>query len=565
MNNTSSRDGDELRTTDFASQGPPALSRRSALRLFASGAGVAFLAACSAIQPAAPTVQPAPPPAPTGPTPAAAVATVAAVTKPVAQPKSGGTLRIGIPADLVTTDGNFRDVNAYDTFWQLFDRLTAYDDKLQPQPMLAESWDVTDDLKQFKVNLRKNVQWHTGRELTSDDVKYSILRVRDPKAGGGNFINQSNWYTSIDTPDKYTVILKSDQPRPATFDFFEYFNILDRTSVEGPDAKTKAVGTGPLALVEWAQGDHLTFARNPNYWQTGRPYIDGMVATIVGDSAARVVQLESGVQDLIMTPPWGDLARLQKDAKYQAITNPLSGSFYVAHINTTLPPTDNKLVRQALSFAMDRKRFAQTVIYGFVQPEVLLWKPSSPAFDASKNEAYPFDLDKARALIKQSGLSNIEMDYLVSPVYAELYDFGQIYQADLATIGVKLNVRRLDLPAWFDLNNNVKYVGLTTSVGPFGNLEPVTNFTASGIYKPVGNDTGFKNDRYAQLVTQVGGEPDAAKRKQMYGQLNDILVDEVFAIAIASGSPRLVARAGVKGIGYTMHEAFKWSDVWLDA
>ena len=203
-----------------------------------------------------------------------------------------------------------------------------------------------------------------------------------------------------------------------------------------------------------------------------------------------------------MTPPWGDLARLQKDAKYQAITNPLSGAFYVAHINTTLPPTDNKLLRQALNFAMDRKRFAQTVIYGFVQPEVLLWKPSSPAFDASKNEAYSFDLDKARALIKQSGLTNIEMDYLVSPVYAELYDFGLILQANLAAVGVKLNVKRIDLPAWFDMNNNVKYTGLTVSVGPFGNLEPVTNFTASGIYKPVGNDTGFKNERYAQASSR---------------------------------------------------------------
>jgi ABC-type transport system substrate-binding protein len=110
-------------------------------------------------------------------------------------------------------------------------------------------------------------------------------------------------------------------------------------------------------------------------------HIDGMFATIRGDYAARVVQFESRAQDGIMTPPLGGLARLQKDATYQVITNPLSGAFYVAHNNTTLPPTDNKTLRLALNFAMNRKRFAETVMYGFVQPEVLLWKPTSPAFD----------------------------------------------------------------------------------------------------------------------------------------------------------------------------------------
>ena len=130
-------------------------SRRVALRMFVSGTGAALLAACSTpapqVAPTAPASAPKPAAAPTQP--AASQATVSSVSKPVAQPKSGGTLRVATPADLVTTDGNFRDVNAYDTFWQLFDRLTAYDDKLQPQPMLAESWDVSGDLKQFKAEL----------------------------------------------------------------------------------------------------------------------------------------------------------------------------------------------------------------------------------------------------------------------------------------------------------------------------------------------------------------------------------------------------------------------------
>jgi peptide/nickel transport system substrate-binding protein len=118
------------------------------------------------------------------------------------------------------------------------------------------------------------VQWHSGREFTSDDVKYNVLRVRDAKLQIPTLRNQSNWFTSIDTPDKYTVVLTSDLPRPAIFDFFELFNQVDKDTMEGPNAKTASIGTGPFKFVEWVQGDHLTFDRNPNYWQTGRPYVD---------------------------------------------------------------------------------------------------------------------------------------------------------------------------------------------------------------------------------------------------------------------------------------------------
>jgi peptide/nickel transport system substrate-binding protein len=112
-------------------------------------------------------------------------------------------------------------------------RLITYDDKLVPQPQLAESWDFSTDAKQLKLNLRKGVQFHTGREFTSNDVKYNLLRVRDVKIAAGTFTNQSKWFTTIDTPDKYTVLLSSDQPRPLVFDFLEYSTWWTRSRWSG--------------------------------------------------------------------------------------------------------------------------------------------------------------------------------------------------------------------------------------------------------------------------------------------------------------------------------------------
>ena len=114
-----------------------------------------------------------------------------------------------------------------------FDRLVAYDVKATPQPMLAESWDVAPDFKQVKLNLRKGVQWHSGREFTSDDVKWNLLRGQDPKAATGSYVNQAKWFPTIDTPDKYTAILKSDVSRPAIFDYFNVLNMVDQVTLGG--------------------------------------------------------------------------------------------------------------------------------------------------------------------------------------------------------------------------------------------------------------------------------------------------------------------------------------------
>ena len=90
--------------------------------------------------------------------------------------------------------------------------------------MLTESWDLSSDFTQVKFNLRKGVQFHSGREFTSDDVKYNLMHVRDPKVGAGSLVAFSKWWT-IDTPDKYTIVLKSDAPRPLLWDYLEYLNI----------------------------------------------------------------------------------------------------------------------------------------------------------------------------------------------------------------------------------------------------------------------------------------------------------------------------------------------------
>jgi peptide/nickel transport system substrate-binding protein len=551
----------------------PALSRRAALKLLASGAGLSVLAACS---PSLPTPPPAPDAparsAPTlGSTPqvqANPAATTQAQPKPAAttqaQPKLGGTLRFATGTEPANFDVHQVAAAQFDGLFQVFDMLIAYDGDLTAKPRLAESWDVSPDYRQFKFNLRKGVQFHSGREFTSDDVQWNLLRVRDPKANSP-FSIFSNWINSIETPDKSTVILKTDQPRPPLFDMLAWLCMMDRDQLEGPDAATKAIGTGPFKLAEYRQGQSLRLVKNASYWESGKPYLDELNFTYTPDRQAALVQLEAGSIDVLVFPPFRDAVRLQQDPKYRVLSNAAtSGQAQVVFINTTLPPGDSKNVRQAINFAIDRQRIADTVFLNQNgPPRDLPWPAHSPAYDAAKNSFYTFDLDKARSLLKESGVDALEMDSTFRSNNEEAEPISQIIQADLAKIGVKVNIRKLDPGAYLAAVRPPTYRGISPGLGGYGAMDPVSHFTFSPYFGVNAQLTGFKSDTLSQLVNQTATEPDSAKRKQLYAQLNDVFLDESVAMILSANASRIVARAAVQDIRWRFNEVPVWAETWL--
>jgi peptide/nickel transport system substrate-binding protein len=553
----------------------PGLSRRAALRLLGASAGVALLAACTpAPQVAAPTSAPpaaAPTPA-SAATPAAGSAATVSVAAPTpaagnaAQPRRGGTARYSIQADLSSIDGHVRTPGAVDSLWLAFDRLTTYDEKLVPQPMLAESWDLSPDYKQVTFKLRKSVTFHSGREFTSDDVKWNLLRVRRPDAASGQYAAQSNWFTTIDTPDKYTVVLKSDSSRPALFDLFENLNMLDQESIDieaGPK-QTKAVGTGPFVFKEWVQGDHLTFERNPNYWQNGKPYLDAIQPN-VRDIQAATLQLEAGALDLIRNPLVDDTARLEQDSRFTKILHPNPGTFFEYGLDCSKPPLDNKLVRQALNYALNRDRLV-SLYKGNVTVGALPWGPSSPAFDAAKNKSYAFDLDKAKSLLQQAGVSGLELEnIIIKGSYPVQETFLQVYQADLASIGVKMTPKLVDAATWLDQANNVKYTGMWASGDNYANLNPGSLFAVSPGWRVFPNNDGFKDPRWAELVAAANSEVDPQRQKQLFSDINDYIVDQCFTYAVSNNPVWWIASSKFHGLTPTLHQGFLWTDAYLDA
>ena len=579
------------------------VSRRTLLGLMLSASGAALLAACTPQAPAQPTAAPARPADPAkpaeaakpveAPKPAAPAATAAPaaaapakpaeapkpaeaakpagqVAKPGETPKSGGTLRWGMVGDIVTTDGVLWSPAANETTGQTCDTLVTYDDALKPVGRLAESWDLSADNTKIKINLRKGVQFHSGRELTSDDVEYNLLRVRDPKNGFAAIVGPgSAWWTGIEKPDKYTIILTSEKPRPGVFDFLNYLRIQDKDVRDGPDGNTRVAGTGPFKWVEWVPGQSIQMVKHPNYWESGRPYIDEYKITIFRDQQSMVAALEAGSIDVAALAPVPDAARLKDNAQVQIIETHDIGQFFYASLNVGHPPMENKLLRQAIAWSIDRKRFTEQIMKGFVgEPRNLPWADISPAYDKAKNSTYGFDLDKAKALLAQSGVSNVEFDinWALAGFQAEYAAIAQVIQSDLAKIGIKTNLKPTDPAAFASTGAGQKptYNGMRLSAGAFAQLgEAASEFALSRVMGYASNQSSYYDPKFEELVMNASTEPDAAKRKTIYNQINDYLLDAAYCLVFSAYSNIMAARANVRGLRWEPSTAVTVRDMWL--
>lgn len=546
------------------------LSRRAALRLVFSSASAALLAACAgAATPAAPTSAPAPAASKPTQAPIAAVATITSATPtPVgagsSQVKSGGTIRVGMVGDITGLDPFIWSPNNSNTVGQVHDQLITYDEKFAPIPRLAESWELSSDNKQVKFNLRKGVQYHNGRELTSDDVKYSLLKAQDPKTLNRATVGPgAAYWNGIETPDKYTVVLSSDVPRPGAFDSILYLRILDKELSEGPDAATTMNGTGPFKFVEWSSGDHVILAKNPNYWESGLPYLDQVFIEVYNDQPAMVVALESGAIDMAFAPPIQDAVRLKADPKWNIYNNAELGQYFYLQLHTGKPPTDNKIFRRAIAYAIDRQRFTDAIMKGFAGiPKDLPWPTASAAYEPDKNNLYSLDLEKARAMVAQSGVTDPQFDlaYPLASFAGEYAQLAQVIQSDLAQIGVNVTLKPTEIAAFTQqgIGVNPPYTGGRLSASAFTNVsEPTSHFILSATFGSAINQSAFYDDAYKALIASTAGEPDPAKRKQGYSKINDYLLDQAYCLVV-SGYPNILAQApNVRDLGY--YPVLQWT------
>jgi peptide/nickel transport system substrate-binding protein len=538
------------------------LSRRTMLRMLA-GSTLGLLA-CSA-----PAPSPAAAPTSAAARPASGLATpvvvgtpAAAPGKPTLQPKTGGTLRIARQGDYANNYYPWQSAAAAGlTIVTAYERLIRYDANMQPQMWLAENVELSTDARQLKISLRKGVQFHNGKELTADDVIYSLKKVRDPLTNATQHAALSNWFGSWETPDKYTVILKSDKPRAGALDLLEYLLIADEATLESPGGDQKINGTGPWTLADRKIGVSWDFVKSKNYWRSGRPYLDGFHIDLYDDAQAKTVAFESGAADIIEGASLRDVARYEREQKYGLVGLP--GFLYLLAVNVSKPPFDKKAARQALHYAVDRQRMIDTVFAGKGEPRNLPWGSASEAFEPAKAGATPFDLDKARSLLAQAGVTSANIEIISNAPLVEVGALTQILQSDFAKIGLNATLKPLETAAWGAAGLAREFSGINAALTSFINIRPTTLPYTSAFFLVKDNRSGWENPDYVRLVEEAGTEPDLTKRKQVLSQLNDLLLDEAPVIYIGAANTYLVGQPNVHDFLRDNNYGMVLHDTWI--
>jgi peptide/nickel transport system substrate-binding protein len=551
------------------------LTRRDVLKAGGVAAGLGLLAACSPAAAPSPTAAPkaaeptkAPAiPAPASastPAPAAPAATQApaAATK-AAGPKKGGTFTLARTMSIQDFNPMRTVIGHYAFMRAFYNTLVNYDQNLQPQPELAEKWDISPDGKTVTLQLRQGVKFHSGREFTSADVKATY----DFAANDESVTMRSMFKTikGVETPDKYTVALKFDAVYPGVFDLLGMMYIIDKDTVK--DIAKTAIGTGPFKMDKYIPSDRVELVPFADYWDKGKPYLDRYVIRDIPDLASLAINLESGAVDAIWQPNNSDYTRLQgQPGKFVTDIGAPGPTLYDIALNVTVKPLDNKLVRQAIAWSVDRARFCKTILQGMVEPTCLMWAKHSWAYQKDLEGKVGYDLDKAAALLKQSGVGSFDMELMTASKRGLGYgELAQILQADLKKIGINAKVNDVELAVYETRSTKGDIVAMVHTYGR-ANRDPGTLVTGAKAWvnEKEGNWTHWNNAAWDALRTDLNSTLDQTKRLATARKIQEMALDECFTIVVAPQQRTWVYGNYVKGFGYDLENAPIMANFWLD-
>jgi peptide/nickel transport system substrate-binding protein len=425
---------------------------------------LAMVVAC-ARAPEAPPTQPAPTAAPkpaatSVPAAAAAPTTAAAATSaPAAAPataaKTGGELVIGKDQEAPGLDPAKNPAQAaIRVFDLMYSRLTRLDAQMRPQPDLAEKWDISPDGKTYTFHLRQGVKFHgsNGRELTSADVKYTYERIINPETASiaKSFFDPID---HIDAPDPYTVTVVLKEPNTpflvntaATWAGIVAKEVVDANN---GDLNKVDAGSGPFMLQEWTPDTRTVLVRNPNYYIPGQPSVDKITFQIMPDENARIAALRTGnIQFTVLSAAGYDT--LKSDSSVKAVEGPTLSYAYLG-MNVGRAPFDKPEVRQAISYAVDRNEIINSVFRGHARATGPV--PSAMAdwaIDVSSIDTYTPNLDKAKQLMADAGVSDVKTTMIAMSTLSYQVDAAQVIRSQLLKIGIDAEVEPQEVGVYVD-------------------------------------------------------------------------------------------------------------------
>ncbi len=449
-----------------------------------------------------------------------------------AQALKSGKLRVAVLADMVNFDPAQFSSQNFPLIKTLYDSLIEYTPEGKAIPSLASAWTLGAGNNSVTLTLRRDVSFHSGNPFNADAVAATLKKAADPKLGK-NLYSTMAVVKDWTVVDPYTIRLNFTGPVPdkQITDLLQFISPIDPAGIETVEAKP--AGTGAYMLAERVLGQRVRMVANPKYWRAKEPLMSEVTLTFFSDNDSASAALESGAVDMIYGGDSRSALRL-RSAGYQLIQGP-GPLVQVFRINTTQGPFKNEKFRQAFNYLMDRKAILQVGYAGLGEVTALPWAPASPAADKSYDTKYEFNLDKGRALLKESGLSQAEMQdwkLLVNGGSQDATAISQVVQATLAKVGLKVD---LEVMGTSEFTTSMLGGKFSAMFGGIGNIQKFpTRVATNSIYRTAKNPVLGDPHPFPAYVAAIdrinktfGSD---AEVKAAYDNLNKVLVESAFAI-----------------------------------
>jgi peptide/nickel transport system substrate-binding protein len=476
------------------------------------------------------------------------------------EPVTGGTLEVGLEAETnswLPGDGAFSNPGTA-VAYALYDPLMKRTEDGELKPYLAESMEPNEDLTEWTLKLRPDVQFHDGTPLNAQALKtiwdeYLTVPTSNVVATLAG--------ASLEVVDDLTVRYVLDEPNAAFPDLLTGspgWPFSPTAAAEfGPDAGANPVGTGPFKFVSWQRDSALELERNENYWQDGLPYLDGITFRPIPDEDTRLASLQSGDIQAMQSLRQGTIARareLDGVDNYEYLGNNSGGSI----INTTKPPFDDVRVRQALAYSIDQPALIDIIGGTGLTPDASQYfSPDSPFYSEEAAEAFPaYDLERAQELydeyINDPARSDgqpvgTDLGFTYNcPPDPSLNELSQLYQSFWSTLGIDVELNTVEQAAHVQNGIAKDYDVQCWRVG--SEADPYVTLSQAFTPGPL-NFTGYTSDTIDENLEILRTTTDLAERQAAVEEISLDIAENVPNLFTGYTLTDIAVQEQVKNVG----------------
>ncbi|MBA7513195.1 Glutathione-binding protein GsiB [subsurface metagenome] len=503
----------------------------------------------------------------------------------MAEPKEGGSIIFAqSKAPRAIDPNNFMfDRHSIALGAAIFDRMLYYDSVTgEVLPGLCKEWSESEDGLEYILVMQEGINFHDGTPLNAEAVKFTLDRIMEWENGAKYRLGD---YDHSEVLDEYTLKIIFSAPLPS---FIMELAADAGLSPVSPSAVRKygneefekyLVGCGPFMVKEYVLRDHITIIKNPDYnWASsymqhqGLAYLDEISVNFIVEPGTRIAALETDTVQLINYAPSQELARLDADPKYEVVAGTIKGHPTCFQINVSSPPTDDKRVRQAMGWSLDRNEIVDIVWNGMVPISTTPLAKGTPGYVPELEGKYAgYDPEKATTLLDSAGWKMGPSGYReknnkILEVNIFLFEnrlLGEIIQAQWKKVGIKANVVMDSLTTW---NVHRKAgIGGDLSFMRWTAIEPrvITQLYLSTNAEEGNNMIFQKNEELDELLLAGQREINPDKRYEYYKAAQEIICEEAYSVILYMTPQIHAMRSNIggfhllsKGVGPVLYDLY---------